>query len=465
MKKIAVIPIDNRPICYGLLNDILAQDNDIKLYLPKREYLGGLTFGANIEKLYDFLVELPPVDIMVVCLDTIAYGGLIPSRREVISFEEIKKRILKFKEIMKQKCGKILAFSSIMRISNNNINEEEKEYWSLYGKKIFEYSYNLDKSEKEGKNPPIPDIPPEILDDYLKTRKRNFEINKLYLDWLEDKTLDTLVFSKDDTGSYGLNLKEARELFELSSKRGLCAIVKTGADEIPLTLLARALCENKNLKIKPFYSYPNSVDRISKYEDISVKNCVEGQLSLANCEISNNFDLAFFINNFEIEQGDLVLGDIINENEKMPELPATPYFIADINNANGADNKFIKNLIKEGLKAGLYSYCGYNTSANSIGCAILEAVVKYFAIKNKTYNEDAFKKLLFTRLQDDWAYQANVRKYIRNSAPNFDKALFEKEKELLEFEKIIAKFIDFKYNEVKYNLPWKRSFEIEITVL
>ena len=42
------------------------------------------------------------------------------------------------KEILKEKHSQIYAFSSIMRISNNNINQEEKEYWNKYGKKIFD---------------------------------------------------------------------------------------------------------------------------------------------------------------------------------------------------------------------------------------------------------------------------------------------------------------------------------------
>ena len=76
---------------------------------------------------------------------------------------------------MKEKNAKIYAFSSIMRISNNNINQEEKEYWSDWGKKIFEYSYNFHKNGRVET-----DVPQEILKDYLETRKRNFEINKIY---------------------------------------------------------------------------------------------------------------------------------------------------------------------------------------------------------------------------------------------------------------------------------------------
>ena len=81
-----------------------------------------------------------------------------------------------------------------MRISNNNYNEEEKLYWAEYGKKIFAYSYNFHKNGTKTHS----EIPQEILEDYLNTRNRNFEVNKIYLDWQKEGLLDTLVFSKDD---------------------------------------------------------------------------------------------------------------------------------------------------------------------------------------------------------------------------------------------------------------------------
>ena len=123
-----------------------------------------------------------------------------------------------------------------MRISNNNYNEEEKEYWAEYGKKIFEYSYKTHKGETYDHG-----IPKEILDDYLNTRKRNFEINKIYLEWQKEGLLETLIFSKDDCAEYGFNVMEAQEIEKLGGK------TKTGADEIPLTLLARAL--DKKIKV------------------------------------------------------------------------------------------------------------------------------------------------------------------------------------------------------------------------
>ena len=125
--KICIIPIDNRPVCYNLIQDIANIDKNIELYLPDRKLLGDLAKNADIEGILNWLKDLPKMDKMVLSLDTIAYGGLIPSRRSPATFDEIKNRINNLKEILKSKEAEIHAFSSIMRISNNNVNQEEKE--------------------------------------------------------------------------------------------------------------------------------------------------------------------------------------------------------------------------------------------------------------------------------------------------------------------------------------------------
>ena len=389
--KIAVIPIDNRPICYDLIQDVLAIDKNIQLFLPELKDLGGLTTQSNIERLFAFIENLDQVDYLIISLDTIAYGGLVSSRRCNDTFDEIKSRVEKFKELVSKKAKKILAFSSIMRISNNNINEEEKEYWSQWGKRIFDWSYYLHKTEVEKTYNCVHNIiPSEILNDYLKTRKRNFEINKLYLKWAQEGFFDTLIFSKDDCAEFGLNVKEAQQLEELIKQKNInCTKIKTGADEIPLSLISRALSFNQNIKINPIFIEEQSINKISKYEDISIKNCTLAQIELAGLSISTEkADLNLIINNFSSEQGDLVLGDKINELSKQISFPNDSYFIADVNNANGADKSLIKQLLAQNL-SNFYGYCAYNTSANTIGCAIFCAIVKYLAQKNISYNNDS----------------------------------------------------------------------------
>ena len=441
--RICFIPIDNRPVCYTLAKDIAEIDRDIELLCPPRKFLGDLTKTADIEGLFEWIHNLPECDSIVLSLDTLAYGGLIPSRRCNESFDEIKSRVEKLKQILVSKNAKIYAFSSIMRILNNNYNEEEKEYWSNYGKKIFEYSFNLHKNGKADTS----EIPSEILEDYLNTRKRNFEINKLYLKWQKEGFFNTLVFSKDDCAEHGLNVAEANELEKLGG------YTKTGADEIPLTLLSRAI--DKEMKIFVEYTEPDCTNLISNYEDVSVDKSVSGQMELggfARVYSPEDADVILIVNNFREKQGELVMGYDTKPFDKKLVIPNKPYAVADIRFANGADNAFVSELLNK-IDKNFMGYSGWNTSANTLGSLLAGVKV---AFKAKKYNDNAFKKLQIIRFSDDWAYQANVRKQIEKPCDINDK--------MKPYLRRISEVLDYKinYETVKYLFPWKRKFETEI---
>jgi hypothetical protein len=443
--RIAFLPIDNRPVCYTLPKITAEIDENIEFSMPERELLGDLNKIADIEGLFCWFENLPPQDAAILSLDTLIYGGLIPSRRGKETLDELKLRLEKLKKIIKNKGAKIYAFSSIMRISNNNYNEEEKEYWSDYGKKIFEYSYNFHKNGSAQT-----DVPTEILKDYLETRKRNFEVNKTYLEWQKEGIFEFLVFSKDDCAEFGLNVKEAHELEKLGG------FTKTGADEIPLSLLSRSL--GKNLKIYPEFLEPEFKNLISNYEDVSVENSVIGQIELAGCEVcknKNDADLILYVNNFIDCQGEIVMGVDTKNFEGKFKTPDRPYMTADVRFANGADNNFVKELFKNELKDKyFYGYSAWNTTANTLGSLICGAKVKFFAQK---YNKQNFRKLQITRFSDDWAYQANVRQMLKKTDENELTLLMK------EFEPFIKDVLKTDF-DVKYSYPWHRLFEVEVWI-
>ena len=444
--NIGFIPIDNRPVCYTLAQQIVAMDDDIKLYIPPRDFLGDLKKYADVENIFRWIEDLPQLDVLVLSLDTVAYGGLIPSRRCEDSFEEIKERIFKLKEILSKKNAKIFAFSSIMRISNNNYNEEEKEYWSRWGKRIFDYSFQTHKLGCESCIAQV--VPSEILDDYLATRKRNFEINKIYLEWQKEGFFDTLIFSKDDCAEYGFNVQEAKTLEELGG------FTKTGADEIPLTLLARAVTDVRKIKIAPIFLEPEYKDLISNYEDVSIEKSVKGQLELAGCEIvsEDDADILLYVNNFKNQQGEIVMKVGTEMFDGVWNVPEKLYMIADVRFANGSDNNFVEQIIAHELDENFYGYSAWNTSANTLGSLICSAVVKFFA---KKYNHDNFLKLQMTRFVDDWAYQANCRQKLEK--PDVENL----ETLILPYQEKVEKFLRKNYN-VSYKYPWNRLFEVEI---
>lgn len=478
--KIALIPIDNRPVCYNLPKEISNIDNDFELLIPDRNLLGGLVSTADVNGILDWLEKIDNVDAMVISLDTIAYGGLIASRRCQGSINDIKQNLdrfkVKFENKFSKKNKKIYAFSSIMRISNNNCNEEEKEYWNLYGQQIFEYSYRF---HKEGTD--ISEVPKEILNDYLATRQRNFNINKIYLQWLEEGIFNSLVFSKDDCAEYGFNVLESEILRKKIEEKNLPALIKTGADEIPLTLMARAVCDFKSNvkpapKISPKFLAHNTIlhqqpgskgviypskDLISNYEDISIEKSVKAQIELSGGILSDeeSSDLILLVNNFEEKQGEIVMGIKTKPFSGKIELPEKAFIIADVRFANGADNKFIEKLLKKKLDFNnFYGYSAWNTSANTLGSLLCAAIVRFFA---KDYNEEAFKKLQMVRFLDDWAYQANIRQDMKKNSkkPNVIKLKFF----MFQYEKKLKKIFGIK-SKIKYYFPWKRFFEIGILI-
>lgn len=429
--KICFIPIDNRPVCYNLAKDIAAIDENIEFFIPPREFLGDLTRSAGVNEIIEWIENIPECDAMVISLDTIAYGGLIPSRRSTDSLEDIKSRLKRLKPSLKNK--KVYAFSSIMRISNNNYNEEEKEYWKDWGKKIFEYSYS-------GVNDGIPQA---ILDDYLATRKRNFEINKTYLNW----GLNTLIFSKDDCAPKGFNVDEARELERLGAK------TKTGADEIPLTLLARAI--EKEIKVFVEFTEPDYKDCISNYEDVSIEKSVQGQLELGGftqVQTREEADVILIVNNFIEKQGEYVMGWTTQPFRKTFTPPGKPYAIADVRYANGADNDFVEQFLPQIDLNNFYGYAGWNTSANTVGSLLVGVKVRWNAGK---YNEAAFKRLQIIRFLEDWAYQANVRGMIENPCDI---------QTLMKPYEIKLAEIFGQVPPIEYLYPWNRKFEVEISL-
>ena len=433
--KIAFLPIDNRPVCYTLAKYIAQIDESIEFFLPPRECLGDLTKTADIENLISWLENLPKVDSLILSLDTLVYGGLIPSRRSTETLEELEERLARIKPLLRNK--KVYAFSSIMRISNNNYNEEEKEYWSKFGKKIFEYSFSGGVNKA--------DIPDEILDDYLATRKRNFEVNKIYLAWQKEGLFDTLIFSKDDCAEKGFNVEEAKELEKLGGK------TKTGADEIPLSLLARSI--DKKIKVFPEFLEPDCKNLISNYEDVSIEKSVLGQLELAGFEVSSSdeADIVLIVNNFRNKQGELVMGWTTEPFDGKLVLPNKPFAVADVRFANGADNAFVAQLLEKIDLANFYGYAGWNTSANTLGSLLCAMKVKWQA---KQYNSQAFAKLELVRFLDDWAYQANVRAQIEK--PVDIRNLMQP------YETRLNNVLKLAPSKLDYTYPWKRKFEIEV---
>ena len=230
LTRIVVLPLDDRPVNYDYLL-MLARVASVHVDLPPREWLGNPWRASQHGKLVSWLRQTAPsADAIIIAVDTLAYGGLIPSRSSPDSFEISAQRLVILAELNSENPTlPIYASSVIQRVSRANSSEEEKPYWAEYGGRMFRLSYLEHKSalneasagEIDERDTLKLEIPLAITADYLGIRARNHKINKYMLDLVKRGVVDYLLLPQDDTADFGWNIAEARTLQVLIRREGL----------------------------------------------------------------------------------------------------------------------------------------------------------------------------------------------------------------------------------------------------
>jgi hypothetical protein len=147
MTRIAVLPLDDRPVNYDYPRE-LAAIAGFEIDLPPRAWLGNPWRPSRHADLVNWLEKTAArADALLVALDTLGYGCLIPSRTSYENTEQVLGRLSIVKKLKANQPNLIiLAFNVILRISRANSAEEEKAYWADYGSRMFRLSYLEHKS-------------------------------------------------------------------------------------------------------------------------------------------------------------------------------------------------------------------------------------------------------------------------------------------------------------------------------
>jgi hypothetical protein len=479
-KRIFLIPLDSRPVCYDMPRRLAAVAG-LQLSMPAPNLLGQLKTPANFKTLSRWVKNhLFENDPLIVALDTIAYGGLISSRVNDDPLSVLKKRIDDFfGQIRTDTC---FGFSSILRIPNYNFAEEEPDYWNQYGKKLYQYSVNLHKNGAADGS----DIPPAVLKDFLQRREKNAALNEYYLALLANGRLDYLTFCQDDTGPYGLNVQEAQSLNDQLQKRKLAekGHIQTGADEVAVCMLARwmALQQKKRLKVYAFYSSEQGRKLTAKFDGLPIEAIVQRAVHACGAVLAKNSadaDLWLAVHTPEERQGDHCekekarlhpeqLGSVLKTLHQAFER-GKPVALADVAYANGSDPLLIEKLLSEFEDlTSLYGYAGWNTPGNTIGTAVAMGLVRLMAEENACFHPEAFCQLLLIRLADDWLYQADVRSVVRGMMNGTAKTGTPDENLLnvlmADGLALLKQRLGLENRTVHCSYPCKRTFEVEIGV-
>ncbi|KKI92097.1 hypothetical protein WQ54_10980 [Bacillus sp. SA1-12] len=503
MVKVVYLPLDERPVNF-IFPQQLAAITDLDMIVPDILFFGRKKQPADFNRMKEWLFhETKDAEYLIISIDMLVFGGIVPSRLHHLSKEECMKRLNVLDEIKKANPYlKIYGFNLIMRTPAYSSSEEEPDYYQLHGREIFRYGWLTDKMEREEldaeetqelemiKNEKVP---ADILADFLGRREVNASINHKVIDLVKEDTLDLLIIPLDDNSKYGYTPKEQRKLIYRVEELNLFDRVSIypGADEIGCTIFAKVFCEVKDYIPRIFvrYSSTKGPTIIPKYEDRSLNESIKSHITASGgilIDHSSDSDVILMVNspavgeNEAAEQGsykdrhstyfsEVHLQEFVRVMEfylKQQKFVA----LADVATCNGSDTALMKSISKKGLLKEISCYAGWNTSGNTIGTVNAHAMIASYYDQMDDRENLASKTFYYTRLVEDWGYQALVRQNVVNEdLPNFGATYFNLGNHQKEIQTIIEnKLHDFVEKhlpneaiELKHVvLPWDRMFEL-----
>lgn len=504
MKKIVYLPLDERP-CNNTFCQFLAQNNnEINLVCPPLSILGLKKKPADYQKVATFLTEqCADADYLILAVDMLLFGGLVPSRLHHMDVEEVSSRIEVIKTVKRNNPElKIFVFSLVMRCPTYSSSDEEPDYYEQYGERIFKYGVNehkyldglIDKQEYLSQKALL-NVPQSVIEDYTDRRSVNIEVLTEVLK-LVGNVIDEFVILQDDSNPYGYTALDQRIIKKCLSDNNIEIDIYPGSDEGGLTLLARVLTKIKGYspKICPVYPKPECRDVIPLFEDRAVYKSITAQIESAGCTVSeeNDADIYLFCNlpvGQMLDFCSLYIGktngvdNVANKQyvdrdlpkfvSKLTELHAKgkAVAVADVAYANGGDAEIARMISESVGLLNIAGYAGWNTSSNTLGTVICQTVFYNFFKNTPTH-----RRFTAERVYEDIAYCSHVRGSVTtNELPKLGYNYFDVGEQRGKVSDVVARQLDefvgdnfpeicTEYKIFDCYMPWSRMFEVGLTV-
>ncbi|WP_059044433.1 DUF4127 family protein [Paenibacillus rubinfantis] len=517
MAKVVYVPLDERP-CNALFPRQLAEMTDVTLDVPDRSMLGNKKRPADTSAIREWLIEAAEgADYLLVSVDLLVYGGIVPSRVHHLSPEECLRRLEVLGEIKRRNPRvQIHAFNLIMRVPNNNKDEEEPDYYKFYGGQIFKYSYLTDKAKQEALTSEEQQdlenvmrlIPKAYLSDFVERRAVNQQVNQHVLTLVREGVIDHLVIPLDDNSQYGFSRAEQQmmvyrvEVLNVLDK----VLIYPGADEVGCTMFARIFGEIKQYKPEIFVRYSSTHGPFikPKYEDRSLNESVKSHITAVGAVLADHSaetDLVLLVHSPAVDQAGMAeqipfqerhrsyfseihyreiaeaMGAYLQKGKRVA--------LGDVATCNGGDPVLMNLLQQQGRLDQLTAYAGWNTSGNTLGTVIAHLVIASYYADRWVQGElaeayEASRRFYYHRLAEDFLYQSLVRQdMLANDLPRLNACYYTLEHCLEQVEGILAEkmnqavsryFADIKEGRrIRLNglhFPWRRMFEVgfELTI-
>ncbi len=500
MPTIGLLPLDERP-CNYRFPSLMCQGNDnIRLLVPPKVWMGEKKSPANTEALSQWVMDQARhCDALVISLDTLVYGGIAPSRLHHLSLETCLRRLEVIRRLrMELPNLKLYGFNLIMRAPAYSSSEEEPDYYADYGRELYLIGRGRDMNALLGDRMPAAEraqwekasafVPANVLEDFESRRKINHQVNLCAIDLARHGILDFLVIPLDDCAQYGWAPGEQRTLRQeiIGGGLGTRIHVYSGADDVGSVLVARAVNQLRGrtplVHVRTSASGGNFV--IPKYEDRMFGESVKWQIVTAGglpWPVPGEADWVLMTNAPTASGEDMTEAPLAlesrhpsyNTDRCLPEFITAlktlagrmPVALADAAMGNGADDELMNLLAAEGLLESLSAYGGWNTAANAMGACIAQAMLR----GDGETGADAFTVM---RLVEDWGYMVHARETAIKTITRLGGDAFSLmghgemlgqavTQELNDFLMQKAPSLARAWQVTEVTFPWHRLFEID----
>lgn len=495
MSKIVMLPLDERPCNFDY--PAMMPKTNAELVLPPKEIMGDKKIPGDVEKIAKWLKEnIVDADACVLSLDTLVYGGIVPSRMHYYSEEELMARVDFIKTLREMNPHmKLYVFGLIMRCPHYSSSDEEPDFYDECGAQLHLYGrYThkemlgiITKKEKKDFKRIKKAIKKEHLEDFINRRKLNLSVLMHALEFAADGTVDYFIVPQDDAAVYGftsIDQIKVRDFLKTNALHMKTAMYPS-ADDTGLTLLARANAQLANVRPKVYVHYSSSKggnciplveDRILaetvKYHILAIDGIQVYSLSDADLVLAINMSSEHLLTHgfesvmpYDIERN---LAEFVNF---MQYALSQDKFvaIADVAWLNTGDTELTKIMQKEKMLMDIHAYAGWNTSSNTIGTTLCQAIL--YMIGGDKAGNDSF---LMHRYFEDIGYMAYVREHVtEDHLPEMGLDYYHADAKEGDVSDLVGrelmKYMSENYPEIArpvkaiaIKMPWVRMFEVDI---
>ncbi len=491
---IAFVPLDDRPVTYQQAVLVGASaGSDVRT--PPRVMLGRYLDPGNPDGILNWLGSEDNSDTFadVVSSDMIGYGGLVASRTpsvpEYLALSRLRS-LAAIRSLHSQTPFDV--FGTVMRLAPTGVPAigGAKDYFAA-GRAyddITDYA-NLP-------DPPVTaadrakaaalraQIGAPLLDAYLAARARNRDVDTFLFTELAEGTYDRVVLGQDDAGPQGLHIRDLRALrtFVASWHLGSRSSIEPGADELGMILVSRAIATYARWtpSVDVAYSRPDGATVQDHLEFNPIGETVADIIrSCGARQVESGGDIDLFVRVTGTSASDeAAFVNGIAASVAGGRLAA----IADLSFLGAPMSEqeaLVKELIDRKIAGAIAAFASWNTTANTVGTTLPEAIVVGAGMRMGTYDHRAHAQFAIDRYADDYAFHDYVRTDVNDELSKdgvFDHTYLlagpasvadhANRAELWPDALALLSQIEPDYRDagLTITLPWDRTFETELDV-